>query len=310
MFEGSEKKLEIVGTSESGDFRALGDAFWREVVHAAQAEILSSAQTGDLTAYLLSESSLFVWRSRILMITCGTTRLIDAAELILERLFTNRSPEFLIYERKNEVAPHRQATAFEDDARRLAARVDGTAYRFGPEDEHHLYLFSLNAPCQTPDAMVTAELLMCGLSAQAREAFSAPTWVDIQQLLPGLFDGFIVDEFRFEPQGYSLNALRDDAYITIHVTPEVQGSYASFETNAWFGEALDGVMQMVREAFAPRACDLIVWDRDEPWELPDIGLPKRRVVRHHLSNGYRLTFGSFAESERSEWSPAVLPIRP
>ena len=35
----------------------------------------------------------------------------------------------------------------------------------------------------------------------------------------------------FEPCGYSLNAMKGDTYYTMHVTPEEDFSYASFETN-------------------------------------------------------------------------------
>jgi hypothetical protein len=42
------------------------------------------------------------------------------------------------------------------------------------------------------------------------------------------------DYFHFEPCGFSLNALqpeREESYATIHVTPEQDFSYVSFETN-------------------------------------------------------------------------------
>ena len=49
----------------------------------------------------------------------------------------------------------------------------------------------------------------------------------IDELLPGVK----VDDWAFEPCGYSMNGLRDRFYYTIHVTPESGFSYASFETN-------------------------------------------------------------------------------
>jgi hypothetical protein len=50
----------------------------------------------------------------------------------------------------------------------------------------------------------------------------------ISSLLPGS----LIQEFCFEPCGYSMNGLHGgDAYWTIHITPESHCSYASFETN-------------------------------------------------------------------------------
>lgn len=53
----------------------------------------------------------------------------------------------------------------------------------------------------------------------------------IDQLLP---KDMSIHEELFDPCGYSMNAYRDDEsdhYATIHVTPEKDFSFASFETN-------------------------------------------------------------------------------
>ncbi len=48
----------------------------------------------------------------------------------------------------------------------------------------------------------------------------------ILDLLP---QGAKVDDFSFEPYGYSMNAIWNQNYYSIHVTPQEQCSYASFE---------------------------------------------------------------------------------
>lgn len=48
----------------------------------------------------------------------------------------------------------------------------------------------------------------------------------------GLFPGAKIDEFGFDPCGYSMNGIIGDAFFTIHITPQPEQSYASFETNA------------------------------------------------------------------------------
>lgn len=52
----------------------------------------------------------------------------------------------------------------------------------------------------------------------------------IDQLLPDA----TVDSFLFTPCGYSANIVKRDRYATIHVTPESDWSYASFECNIDF----------------------------------------------------------------------------
>ena len=57
-----------------------------------------------------------------------------------------------------------------------------------------------------------------------------------------LCPGATIDETAFSPCGYSMNAILHDAYFTIHITPEKECSYASFETNA----SLPSYASMVR----------------------------------------------------------------
>ena len=45
------------------------------------------------------------------------------------------------------------------------------------------------------------------------------------------FSHFTIDQFSFEPKGYSLNAIKGECYFTLHITPEKLSSYVSFESN-------------------------------------------------------------------------------
>jgi S-adenosylmethionine decarboxylase len=72
----------------------------RRVVRASGAEILNCVSTAELDGYLLSESSLFVWEERLLLITCGQTTPVRTLPEILEFIDRDRIA-FLFYERKN-----------------------------------------------------------------------------------------------------------------------------------------------------------------------------------------------------------------
>lgn len=86
----------------------------------------------------------------------------------------------------------------------------------------------------------TIEILMTELNPEAMRAFyhrdDEPAGliggkrVDMETGLDQLYPEANVDSYLFEPCGYSCNGLLDDGYYTIHVTPEPQCSYASFET--------------------------------------------------------------------------------
>ena len=140
FFEGTEKKFELIVDPALPSFRESGDAYWTGVVRSAGADVLSKLSNEHCDAYVLSESSLFVFDHRVLMMTCGRTTLHDAVLAILERTDSDRVCS-LVYKRKHEVFPHDQPTSFFDDVRILGQRLPGRAYQFGNRDEHHLYLF-------------------------------------------------------------------------------------------------------------------------------------------------------------------------
>ncbi|KAL4233816.1 AMP deaminase [Mactra antiquata] len=69
----------------------------------------------------------------------------------------------------------------------------------------------------------------------------------IDKLIPGAK----IDDFLFEPCGYSMNGLLPEGqYITIHVTPEPNCSYVSFESNVP-QESYTGLIQRVLSTFKP-----------------------------------------------------------
>ena len=73
------------------------------------------------------------------------------------------------------------------------------------------------------------------------------TAAGIDTLLPGSR----IQEFCFEPCGYSMNGLLYDAYWTIHITPESHCSYASFETNIRMPN-YDSLVRAVLSIFRPQ----------------------------------------------------------
>lgn len=303
FFEGPEKKVELVVADGHPPLRGLGEAFWRGVVAAARAEVRSEIANAHLDAWLLSESSLFVHDRFVTMITCGRTTLVDAVEAMLERV----APAALVYERKNEHVPDAQPSRFADDARRLARRVPGRTVCFGDERGHAVRIFhGLGAHRPGPGDR-TLEILMHGIDPARAERFRAPP--PDGGLAPRLglslaLRGHRVDEHVFTPAGYSLNAIRDAAYTTLHVTPERLGSYAGFETCAPdFGAHLPELVAEVVGAFAPEVFDVVVFEPDaRPVALAVPGYALARETREPVA-GWHVTFFHFGREGATPRSP-------
>ncbi|KAL0450398.1 UNVERIFIED_CONTAM: S-adenosylmethionine decarboxylase proenzyme [Sesamum latifolium] len=89
-FEGYEKELEI-SFSEPGVFadpggrglRSLSKGQLDEILEPAQCTIVSSLKNDEVDSYVLSESSLFVYSYKIILKTCGTTKLLLSIPPIL-----------------------------------------------------------------------------------------------------------------------------------------------------------------------------------------------------------------------------------
>lgn len=310
-FEGPEKKVEIGLTAEGPSLLELDPQFWRDRVKESGAVILSElgGVAQGVKAYLLSESSLFVYARRIVMITCGRTTLVTAAEAMLDAW--KDEVEYLVYERKNEHFPELQPTTFTDDAQRLAARLPAEAWRFGSPDGHRIQMLATEAPIETPASERTLEVLMHGIHPEAAKMFGkdrAEADPARTAALRGLFEGFEVDEFFFEPTGYSVNALKDGSYLTIHVTPEDIASYVSFETNLEIGDDPSAWVARVQRVFEPRGLDVMTFS---PAPLAPFGLPDHQMVgwtEKKLACGFHVQFRHFERALSGPGEPFPLTL--
>lgn len=251
-FEGPEKRLEVDFKSNPErplGLRAHSKDQWQELLNLAKCTIISHTASEYCDAYVLSESSLFVFPFKVMLKTCGTTTLLKTLPKLLEYATNlDLSVELVMYSRKKLLYPDQQQYPhihWNDEIDYLNKMFDGTAYVLGPLTQEHWYLYLADYSdhervLQNPE--VTMEIMMHRLDRSAaakfykdelenpssmdtaEEAIPTPT---ISELIPGS----TIDEFQFEPCGYSMNGLNKDVYWTIHVTPEPQCSYASFETN-------------------------------------------------------------------------------
>ncbi|CAK4614219.1 hypothetical protein LEN26_019643 [Aphanomyces euteiches] len=274
-FEGPEKNLEIdfvptIGHPEG--LRALSRDQLDALCDAAKCTILSKVSNEYLDAYVLSESSLFVYPHKLLMKTCGTTTLLKTLPLVMQYLHElEMSIEKVRYARKNFLQPEEQHfphTSFSAEVEYLNDFFpQGVAHVLGPITGDHWYSYNWDAEIHGPGSPIhradgmrksehTVHMLMQDMHADvAAHFFKRDNGFDGEKMtevsgIRGLVPNAIIDSFAFDPCGYSMNSIENDVYTTIHITPESHCSYASFETNDKVG-AYAPMVQNVLSVFRP-----------------------------------------------------------
>ena len=300
-FEGPEKKLDIMLFSPRSDLRSNKDSKWQKVVNSSGSQILSSISTDDLDAYLLSESSLFVWNNRILMITCGKTVLINALQEILDLVDRTRVA-VVLYERKKSNFPLEQPFSFKDEVDRLTRSFPGKSYRLGPADHDHVHVFFWAHPNAKPQKNMTLQLLMHDIDPSFMASFcmEKKKAMDLNVKFSGFEKFFPLterDSHFFSPYGYSLNGLSKTNYITVHITPQSNGSYASFETNI-IQDDYSPLINEIIDIVKPEKFSLILstrMEQDSPRFHATLAgcMANHRITeksRYEFDCGYEVTF--------------------
>ncbi|KAJ3315608.1 spermidine resistance protein [Boothiomyces sp. JEL0838] len=259
--------------------RTVDQSVWEDMLKIVQCQVLSTLKNEFVDAYLLSESSMFVYKNRLMLKTCGTTTLLHAVPRILEIAKEHcklDKVEAIFYSRKSFLFPERQEFPhgkFGDEVAYLdnifvPMSFETSGYVVGKINGDHWCLY-VGTPLlldsdgnSIPDDIendededdITLEILMTDLNQDAMKTF----WRTKEELAQGklphnidakkhVFDGqkhriynesgiakiypeSLIDDYAFDPCGYSANGLLGPYYYTIHVTPEDICSYASFET--------------------------------------------------------------------------------
>ncbi|UCF90794.1 MAG: hypothetical protein JSW39_21280 [Desulfobacterales bacterium] len=303
-FEGPEKKLEIVLFASHPGLRENTDGRWERVVCASGAEILKRKSGEKLDAYLLSESSLFVWDDRILIITCGKTSPAMALPVILE-FIQRQKVAFLFYERKNQNFPDEQPTDFENEQAYLLNYFLGRSTRLGSAARDHIHVFYYANSHRAPAPDASLQVLMHDIDPGVAQTFfhDNARRDDRNAILRGLtefFPAMNVDTHCFYPQGYSLNGISGPHYFTVHVTPQPEASYASFETNV-MARDYSRVTEEIVSLFKPRRFSLVLTtSRDSQCKAmhsqinaDQPGYLATDRMRHAFDRNYMATFSNF-----------------
>lgn len=278
LFEGPEKTLEVCFRPGSGGemgCRAFGREQLDIICQHARCTILSRISNQYLDAYVLSESSLFVYPLKIVIKTCGTTTLLRCIASILKFAASQGLElEWLGYSRKNynfpgdQAFPHSsfdQELSFIKSHSSLCERLDGSGYVLGPVTGDHWFVYVADK-CDRPSYLSTDKvinIMMFDMDESCAKMFfksQNPTAKEMttRSGIAALVPGAVIDDCAFEPCGYSMNAILFDSYTTVHVTPESSCSYASFETNQSL-KSYTSLIKNVLSVFRPRRFVLTMW---------------------------------------------------
>jgi len=277
-FEGPEKKLEVhfkVNPKKPNGLRAVSKETWQTVLDYAKCTIISTTRNEHFDSFVLSESSLFVYPYKVMLKTCGTTTLLLCLSKLTEVAKDHDTTvELLLYSRKNLTFPTKQLfphVTFDDEVRYLSKVFDGQGHVLGAMNKDHwnLYVADFRPPATVQRTHQTFEVMMHDLSPQVMQQFFHKEGVTARDTtkssgIADLLPGSIIDDFQFEPCGYSMNGLLKEWYWTIHITPESHCSYVSFETNAPLA-SFSRILKRIFALFQPgRATVAILADDGAP----------------------------------------------
>ena len=170
-FEGPEKLLEVWFAPSGAELpptagplglKMVSASVWTDMLDMVHCRVLSIIESQDVDAYLLSESSMFVYPHKLVLKTCGTTTLLLGIPKMLEiaalkagfphspayperGLAAAASTHQIFYSRKNFLYPDQQRgphRSWRDEVRALDRIFRrGSAYMIGKMNGEHWYLY-------------------------------------------------------------------------------------------------------------------------------------------------------------------------
>ncbi|EKX49567.1 hypothetical protein GUITHDRAFT_151406 [Guillardia theta CCMP2712] len=218
-FEGSEKKMEIDfrpidgGDTDTidinGGLRQYNREFWSDIVAILNGTILLADPQEKFDAYLISESSLFVYNDRVIILTCGTTLLLKTLPAIMKAgADVGLEVCWFQYSRKNFLFPEQQSfphTSFDQEVHFLHEYFPtGRPFIMGPLSSDHWYLFVADfIRRETPDGSrkivdrdQMLNIYMYGIDPQVAQYFMKADPL----IIPSIFEDFSADSNNVEKE--------------------------------------------------------------------------------------------------------------
>ncbi|PON47698.1 S-adenosylmethionine decarboxylase, conserved site [Trema orientale] len=274
-FEGYEKRLELTFYEpsffldpEGKGLRSLSKGQLDEILQPAECTRVATLSNEHVDSYVLSESSLFVYPHKIIIKTCGTTKLLLSIPPILKLAETlSLAVRSVRYTRGSFIFPGAQPFPHRSFVEEVAI-LDSYFGKLGSGSEAYLmgnsegpqkwHVYSASAETASAvNPVYTLEMCMTGLDKEKASVFykdesSSAALMTINSGIRKILPESEICDFEFDPCGYSMNSIEGAAISTIHVTPEDGFSYASFETVGYDLVNFNQLVERVLACFQPR----------------------------------------------------------
>lgn len=246
VFEGCEKRLEMQFEQRGGaSMRAHSVSAWIDVVAAAGAVVLSHTEETEFDAYVLSESSLFVYDACVVLITCGQTRVFAAITGVLKLARSSQMAlSTLCYSHRDFAFPQLQAPEHQSVQceREALARLfpDGFYSTLGARQPRQWHAFTCARLARTDRPLLAVYMERIPQHVCAHFVQSSPVVRGGDMARRAGVDACVaaygrsIDAHAFSPCGLSVNGAMHEGggHWTLHVTPEHANTYVSFEAVA------------------------------------------------------------------------------
>jgi len=334
-FEGFEKRLEVAFSEppifkdpEGLGLRALTRPQLDSILEPASCTIVSQLSNSEFDSYVLSESSLFVYPFKIVLKTCGTTKLLLSVAPIL-RLAESLSlaVNSVKYSRGSFIFPNYQPAPHRSFGEEVAVlneffgHMHGKAFVISDPSapNRNWYIYSASKEGEKSVTAnrtneITLEMCMTGLDREKAAVFFKKSDFVAREMtkLSGISEiipSHVICDFDFDPCGYSMNGIDGLAYSTVHVTPEDGFSYASYEALGFDPESIrfEPLVKRVLSCFGPTEFSVAVTCRGgwvHQWAVADVeGYTCNSLVKQELPGGGTVVYLSYSAKAKGVCAP-------
>jgi S-adenosylmethionine decarboxylase len=236
FFEGAEKRITLIMNRNIKNI--YNKTWWEHHIKDIGCNILSMISNNFYDIYLLSESILLVSDNIILIKTCGITSPLQILSIINTSFVSN-----IIYSHPDFLKLDEQPLTYQnsDNIINFIQKYLDLPLNY----QKLLFLHSI-----TNNIILNYnEIILWDF-----------TWDDkFISIIRSALSDWLIDDYIFEPQGYSLNGCHNEEYITVHCTPNKECSYISIE---YKGNIEKEIFQEIINILQPKRLGLISTNKD------------------------------------------------